>query len=427
MSFLPTPKQSEFLRLLTEKNSVNVLGYGGSRSGKTLLYLYAMVARALKEKKSRHAIVRNIFRDCKQKIGMVSLPEIFAMIGMKPEVDKGNWIFHLPSASEIWLCGLDDAGERDQRILGSEYSTILFEEANEIPYGSTITACTRLSQKNNLLKRAWYSCNPPSRAHWLHQVFIEGVDPQSRMAIKNFSEYVHFRMNPQDNEKNIDQGYIKRLENLPERQRIRFLQGEWGEVGEGALWKRAWIDDCRVQKVIEELVEVVVGVDPACGGSCETGIIAVGRGESGNIYLLADRTSRGTPNEWAQAAVSLRKEVGARKIIAESNQGGNMVSEILRHADPSCEVELVHAGESKKLRAEPVAALAERGFIHHCGEFLELEDQMLVWVPGSESPDRLDAFVHACAALTKNSPGRGPSIASSSEFGIDDEKLWSSL
>jgi phage terminase large subunit-like protein len=156
--------------------------------------------------------------------------------------------------------------------------------------------------------------------------------------------------------------------------------------------------------------------------------VAAGRGESGHLYILADRTSRGTPAEWAQVAVSLRKELGAQKIVAEANQGGTLITEILRHADPSCEIELIHAGESKKLRAEPIAALAERGFIHHCGEFLDLCDQLLTWVPGSDSPDRLDAMVHACAALTKNAPGRGPTVASSgSEFGIDDEKMWSSL
>ena len=427
MSFVPTPKQSEALKLLTDKSAKNVLLFGGSRSGKTLLFLYSMIVRALKEKGSRHAVVRNIFRDCKQKVGMVSLPEVCAMVGFQPDVDKSNWIFYMPGGSEIWLCGLDDAGERDQRILGSEYSTILFEEANEIPYTSTVTACTRLAQKNKLRKVAWYSCNPPSRASWLYKLFVDGCNPLDNLKLKNFADYASMRLNPADNQAHIDPDYVKRLQNLPERQRLRFLEGEWGTIGEGALWKSSWITEHRVVNINEDLVEVVVGVDPACGGSCETGIVAVGRGESGNIYLIADRTSRGSPAEWSQTAVSLRKEVGAKKIVAESNQGGTMVEELFKHADPSCEVILIHASQSKQVRAEPVAALAERGWLHHVGEYLELEDQLLTWVPGTTSPDRLDAMVHAVAYLTSSLNGTSPNLASSYTVPELDDKLWQTL
>jgi len=91
-------------------------------------------------------------------------------------------------------------------------------------------------------------------------------------------------------------------------------------------------------------------------------------------------------------------------------------------------VELIHAGASKRVRAEPVAALAERGLVHHVGKLVELEDQLISWSPGSDSPDRLDAMVHACAALMKNSPGRGPTVAASSgDFDMMDDALWKNL
>lgn len=423
-----TPKQSEALALLAAPAAANVLLYGGSRSGKTLLFLYAMIVRALKCQGSRHAVVRNIFKDTRQKIGLVSLPELCGLVGVAPVVDKSNWIFTLPGGSTIWLCGLDESGDRDQRILGSEFSTILFEEASDTPYASTVLACTRLSQKNALAKRAWYSCNPPSREHWLHKLFIQKIDPIDRRPLAHPDQYHSLRLNPADNLAHIDANYLSRLDELSERHRLRFRDGEWGTPGEGVLWKRAWIDDNRMTTIKEDLLDTVIGVDPSIGGPCETGIVAVGRGESGHLYTMADRSSRGSPAEWSSAVVSLAKELGAR-VVAESNQGGNMVMAVLHNANPALTVELVHAGASKAVRAEPVAALAERGLIHHVGEHVELEDQLLTWSPGQQSPDRLDAFVHACMALAHTDDSIRPHVAGGKDLslGIDDESLWSNL
>ena len=425
--FTTTPKQQEALRLLAHPDARNVLLYGGSRSGKTLLFLYAMICRALKCKGSRHAVVRNIHRDARQKIGLVSLPELLQMCGITATVDKSNWRYILPGSSEIWLAGLDDSGERDQRILGSEFSTILFEEASEIPHGSATMACTRLAQKNDLVKRAWYSCNPPSREHWLHRMFVEKLDPVDRRPLVHPEWYHMLRMNPEDNLDHIDPDYVARLKELPERQRLRFLVGEWGQPGDGVLWKRSWLDDNRLVSIKEDLVDIVVGVDPAIGGPCETGIVCVGRGESGHLYLLADRTTRGSPAEWCAQVVQLAKEYKAQ-IVAESNQGGNMVSTLIHHANPSADVQLVHAGASKAVRAEPVAALAERGLLHHVGEYLELEDQLLTWSPGEQSPDRLDAFVHASVALFVEA-SVSPIVAGTAGGGIMgmEEDMWTQL
>jgi phage terminase large subunit-like protein len=427
--FTPTAKQKEALTLLANPSADNVLLFGGSRSGKTLLYLYAMVVRALKEHGSRHVAVRNIHRDARQKIGMVSLPELHRMIGVAPVYDKGNAIFTYPGGSELWLCGLDDAGERDQRILGSEYSTMFFDECSEIPYTSIGTALTRLSQKNGLKKRAWYGCNPPSKIHWLHQLFVDGVDPVDRRPIKG--NYLSLLMNPSDNLGNLDPGYMDRLNQLPERQRLRFRDGLWGQPVEGVLWQLAWIEDNRMATIIEDIEDTVVGVDPACGGSCSTGIVAVARGTSGHLYVLADNTSRGTPAEWALSTVTLAREVGASRVIAESNQGGQMVEAVLHNANPALKVELVHAGQSKQLRAEPVAALAERGCVHHVGIHVELEDQLLSWAPGQDSPDRLDALVHACAALLRTDAVTRPRVAGESRAGmegvLENEELWTAL
>jgi len=426
--FTLTPKQKEALAILALPEATNVAFAGGSRSGKTILFCYSMVVRAMKCRGSRHAAVRNICRDARAKLGVDTLPSLHGMLGISPSYDKTAGRFTYPGGSTLDLLGLDDAGDHHSRVLGAGYSTILFDECSEIPFESVVFARTRLADKNDLVKRALYSFNPPTRNHYLHKIFVEHVDPIDRRPLPNPQNYFLFLMNPADNVQNLDDGYLKSLDGLPERQRIRFRDGLWGNPLEGVLWRAAWISDHRVERIKEELVDVVVGVDPACGGSCSTGIVAVARGESGHLYVLADRTSRGTPAEWALCVVTLAKEVGASRVVCESNQGGNMCTEVLRHANPALDVELVHAGASKMLRAEPVAGLAERGFLHHVGTLVELEDELLSFAPGQTSPDRLDAMVHAVASLTKGG-SVSPIVAGTAGGGIMgmEEDMWTQL
>ncbi len=429
--FTLTPKQKDALSILAEPDADHVAGTGGSRSGKTCLFLYALTVRALKCPRSRHCAVRQTFRDAKQKLGMQTLPELFRLIGINPTIDKSNWIFHYQNGSELWLCGLDDVDNRDARLLGSEFSTILYDEASDIPWSSIQIANTRLAQRNDLRKRDWYSFNPPSNASYLYKLFVSGIDPVDQRPLHNRDHYRLFHINPKDNLDHIDPAYLERLRGLSERQRRRFLEGEWGDASEGALWRREWIDGYRMGRVNEELVSVVVGVDPACGGDCSTGIVVVGRGVSGHLYILADRTSAGTPAEWSMAVAEARKEFGARLVVAESNAGGAMVEAILKQADPQAEVRLVHAGVSKKMRAEPIASLAERGLLHHVGEFPALEDEMLSWKPGEDSPDRMDAAVHAAAHFIAESSAV-PNVAAGQlpktiVDELENEALWSNL
>ena len=169
----------------------------------------------------------------------------------------------------------------------------------------------------------------------------------------------------------------------------------------GAMWTRANIDRLRV-KTAPTLVRVVVAVDPAVSsheGSDETGIIVVAKGEDGHGYVLADRSLRGSPDAWARAAVDAYHEFKADRLVAEKNQGGEMVEHTLHTVDKRVPISLVHASRGKQARAEPVAALYEQGRYHHVGGFPLLEDQLVSWVPGESSPDRLDALVWAAAEL----------------------------
>lgn len=178
----------------------------------------------------------------------------------------------------------------------------------------------------------------------------------------------------------------------------------------GALWTRNIIDDHRVRKA-NDLVRVVVAIDPAATSgeeADETGIVAAGLGWDGHYYVLDDRSQRATPDGWARAAVQLYHAVGADRIVAETNNGGDMVELTVRTVDKSIAYRGVHASRGKRTRAEPVAALYEQGKVHHVGSLPALEDQMCTWQPGVDdtSPDRMDALVWSITELMTRAPAK---------------------
>jgi hypothetical protein len=166
----------------------------------------------------------------------------------------------------------------------------------------------------------------------------------------------------------------------------------------GALWGRALIDGCRATKH-PDLARVVVGVDPsATSTGDEAGIITAGIAGR-EIYVLADDSMQGSPLQWATAAVTAYHRHQADVIVAEANNGGEMVLQTIMQADPNVNVQLVHASRGKATRAEPVAAIYEQGRAHHVGVFGQLEDEMCLWMPGDASPNRMDALVWAVTEL----------------------------
>lgn len=181
------------------------------------------------------------------------------------------------------------------------------------------------------------------------------------------------------------------------------IYAEIMEEAEGALWSRDLIELSRTQTP-PEFIRVVVAIDPAVTSteqSDETGIIVAAIDSDRQGYVLKDVSGRYSPDGWAKKALEVFDEFQADRIIAESNNGGEMVSFTLRTVRKSAPITLVHASKGKAARAEPVAALYEQGKIHHVGAFSELEDQLCTWEPnsGDKSPDRLDALVWAFTEL----------------------------
>lgn len=180
----------------------------------------------------------------------------------------------------------------------------------------------------------------------------------------------------------------------------------------GALWTREMIEKARVRFVdLPEMRRIVVAIDPAATSgedADETGIIVAGLGQDGRGYVLEDRSGRYTPTEWAREAVAAYRKHKADRIIAETNNGGEMVENTVRVIDPSVSYRSVHAARGKIARAEPVSALYEQNRVFHVGAFPALEDQMCEFSPGGMagggSPDHLDALVWALTELMVGAP-----------------------
>ena len=185
---------------------------------------------------------------------------------------------------------------------------------------------------------------------------------------------------------------------LPARIYKMLYEAEYTAV-EGALWDWEMIENTRVSpQNCPELHRIAVAIDPAVTSekdSDETGIIIGGRAIDGSIYILEDGSGIFTPQSWASKAIAAYHRLKADRIIAEVNNGGDLVETVIRNIDPNISYESVHASRGKITRAEPVVALYEQKRVHHVGILPALEDQMTSWAgaKGEKSPDRVDALV----------------------------------
>lgn len=205
-----------------------------------------------------------------------------------------------------------------------------------------------------------------------------------------------------DNRANLASQFYTDIINRYEGTRLgrQELNAEILEDVEGALWKQDAIDNNRVTDA-RVFSRIVVGVDPKASAEAdsETGIVVMGLGQDGQACVIGDYSMDGTPEQWAQRVAFAYEQHEADRVVVEINQGGDMVTSVLRATGVRLPLQTVRASRGKATRAEPVAALYEQGRIHHVGTFPALEDQLCSWVPGDKSPDRLDALVWAATAL----------------------------
>lgn len=208
-----------------------------------------------------------------------------------------------------------------------------------------------------------------------------------------------------DNRGNLAPAFFSQIISKFEGTRLgrQELQAELLEDVVGALWNRKQLDLLRALQ-LPEMKRIVVAVDPAVTSkenSDETGIVVVGRGFDDKGYVIEDLSCQVSPDQWATKAVNAFKRHQADRIIAEVNNGGDLVQTVLRTVDPNIPYKAVRASRGKVARAEPISALYEQGRILHQGSFPELEDQMCGFVPDKLecSPDRVDALVWGMTEL----------------------------
>lgn len=213
-----------------------------------------------------------------------------------------------------------------------------------------------------------------------------------------------------DNDLNLAPAFLETMTRLYGGTRIgrQELDGALIDDVDGALWTRAMIEAAAEVRPLPALRRVVVGVDPPAGQTGDAcGIVAVGLDQEDVAWVLADASINGaSPESWARRVADTAAHWAADRVIAEANNGGLMVDSVLRAAAAGLPVKLVHASHGKVARAEPIAALYERGRVRHAGRFPQLEDELCGLVMGGgyhgpgRSPDRADALVWALTELT---------------------------
>lgn len=422
MTFQLTERQQQANELLAGPYG-HIMLFGGSRSGKTFTLCRAIAIRAIKAPGSRHLIARfrynhvktSVLRDTWPKMMRLCFPEL----APRCKLNSSEGFITFPPIgpdgleSQVWFGGLDD-DERVEKILGNEYATVGLNECSQISSQSREMVLTRLAQNvPGLALKAYYDCNPPPQTHWTYRLFVKkrGTEPPYK-PLPNPDDYVSFQMNPRDNSENLSPVYLQTLQNLSERQRRRFWEGEWGGELENALWTNEIIGMHRV-KSHPDLQRVIVAIDPSGASGKENcrsdhiGIIVAGLGIDGHAYILEDLTVKGPPSVWGRIAVQAYARHQADAIIGEVNYGGAMVDYVVESAAKELGIEIsfkeVRASRGKVVRAEPPSALYAQGRVHHVGTLPELEDQMCGFTSagytGDRSPDRADAAIWAITEL----------------------------
>jgi phage terminase large subunit-like protein len=210
-----------------------------------------------------------------------------------------------------------------------------------------------------------------------------------------------------ENEANLADSALRMLKDKYEGTNLgrQELYAEIIDDIDGALWTPQLIDDCRTNDEVD-LQQIIVAIDPAVtanANSDETGIVVVGRDYKNHFYVLEDLSGRHTPEKWGRIAINTFYEWDADRIVAEVNNGGDLVERLIRNYDFNVPYRSVRATRGKILRAEPISALYEQRRVHHVGVFSELEQQMCSYTGETNtSPDRLDALVWGLTELSKS-------------------------
>lgn len=312
-----------------------------------------------------------------------------------PEYQPSKTRLLWPNGSETHLY----SSEKPDRIRGGNYTKAWCDELAHWANPEMVW--------NMLMLTLRYGVNPQ---------FIVTTTPKPLPLLREISkrpDVVTVRGSTLENRENLAPIFIREILEMYEGTRLgrQEIYGEILEDVEGALWTYEEISQARLSPddVVPKIFDKIrIGVDPTTTSGPKadsTGIVVVGQDETGTFYILGDHSLKGSPNTWASKVVSVYNLYKSRAksvcVVAETNQGGEMVSSVIQNVDNLVPIKMVHASVGKVARAEPVHLFYEQKKVKHAGHFVDLEDQMCSFVPGEtkKSPDRLDALVWAMTDL----------------------------
>ena len=362
-------------------------GWGKTRTGAEWI-----VWQAVKNPKTRWAVIAKTHADIRDtcfegESGIVSVLKRYGIYNEK-DYNRSNFSYLLPNGSRI----KGFSAEEPDRLRGPQFHGGWLEELaawqkrdtyDQYKFGLRLgiepkTVITTTPRPNKIIREL---LNDPKTFVTRGSTFenSKNLAPQALLELQ--ARYGNTRLGRQE------------------------LYGEILEDFEGALWSRKMIDDYRVQ-TLPAMTSIVVAIDPAVTSgenSDQTGITVAGRTPNGHFYILESIGLKVTPDAWARKASELYEKYQANRIIAEKNNGGDMIALLFKQVDSNLPVKLVTATRGKQLRAEPISALYEQGRVHHLqsANLNALEDQMIEWTPdSSDSPDLLDSMVWALTELS---------------------------
>jgi phage terminase large subunit-like protein len=371
------------------------VAYGGRASGKSWAAVRGLIVKSL-QKKRRILCCREFQNSIADSIKH-TLEENIELLGLSAYFNSTKEGITCTNGSQFIFRGLHNNVSEIKSL--ENISIAYVEEAENVSEESWQTLIPTIRADESEI---WAVFNPKREEAATYQRFVL-FPPKNAIVAK-----VNYVDNPF-----CPSVMIEEAENLREKNLAMYRHiwlGECRKSDENALWKyAAMIQPYRVKQCPADLERLVIGVDPAVTSadtSDLTGIVAAGSArnpKTGELeyYVLDDRSLKASPNEWAKAVIALYVDLDADRVVVETNNGGDLVASLLRNIDPSVSLTAVRATRGKILRAEPIAALYERGLVHHVGEFPALEDQMCSFTgdPKEKSPDRLDALVWALTEL----------------------------
>ena len=274
-------------------------------------------------------------------------------------------------------------------------STWIIDEAEELTDPDVFDKVDLSIRAKDNFNRVILVMNPAYKSHWIYNDFVK----------KKRSDTTYIHTTYLDNKINLSDSFVQAAEKTkrenPARYEHLFL-GTWLDDADGMLWNRQIIAKTRISEA-PNLSRIIVAIDPAVTAnmnSDETGIIVVGKDSEGFGYVLEDLSGKYSPNHWAKVSNDAAFRWNADCIVAEKNQGGDMVEAVLKSQGTNFRIKLVTATKGKYVRAEPVYSLYEQGQIYHVGSFPILESQMVTFDPDKgKSPDRVDALVWGLTEL----------------------------